>query len=230
MPTKAKEAVSGIQRRHKGRPSENETVGKDALILASVELLRTRLPGALTMAEVAKQAKVDPGLVRYYFGDLKGLLTATVSHMMTERQEIMRELLAQRGSAEERLRERVLKSLQLQQRDPNFHRLVLEQLFAADTPDAQDALEKTASRGLSLTLSLLHAGETSGEMRKVDPRFLTVALVGMFEFFVSAQPLVEALCGRLVDDELTRDYADFIVDIVLNGLSVRSPISDAPSQ
>jgi TetR/AcrR family transcriptional regulator len=230
MPAKEKEAIPSLQRRNKGRPSEHETVGKDALILACVELLRSRLPGALTIAEVAKQAKVDPGLVRYYYGDLKSLLTATVSHMMAERQETMRELLAQRGSAEERLRARVLTSLQLQQRDPNFHRLVLEQLFAADTPDAQDALEKTASRGLSLTLSLLHAGETSGEMRKVDPRFLTVALVGMFEFFVSAQPLVEALCGKLVDDELTHDYADFIVDIVLNGLRAHSPTSDIAAQ
>jgi len=213
------------RRRGKGRPGEQGTVGRDALVDAAIELLRAHPASSLTIVDIAKHAQVDPNLVRYYFGDLGGLLTASVAKMMADRQEAVRLLMSQRGSAEERLRQRVSVSLRLQQQDPSFHRLVVDRLFATQSEEARDILERTAARGLGLTVNFLHAGESSGELRQVDPRFLNIALVGMFEFFVSAQPLVEALFGRPVDDELTEAFGEFVVDLMLNGLR-QSPRSD----
>jgi len=214
------------RRRGKGRPGEQSTVGKDALIQAAIDLLRTRSVVGLTAVEIAKHAQVDPNLIRYYFDDLGGLLTACTAKMMADRQEAVRELMSQRGTAEERLLQRVSTSLRLQRQDPNFHRLVVDWLFSHDSAEARDILERTASRGLGLTVNFLHAGESAGELRKVDPRFLNIALIGMFEFFVSAQPLVETLFGRTVDDELTDAFGEFVVDLILNGLRIH-PVTPA---
>ncbi len=77
---------------------------------------------------------------------------------------------------------------------------------------------QAASRGLMLTLSLLHShgGE---QLRKVDPRFLHVAMIGLTEFFGSADAFLKQLFGPDADpDELRESYVEFLVDLLLNGL------------
>jgi AcrR family transcriptional regulator len=208
-------------RRGKGRPGEDGTVGKEAIVASTIELLRTRSPESLTLLEIAANAAIDPALIRYYFGNKDGLLTATVSRLMADRQEAHRALMPQQGSVEERLKRRIATGLEQQRANPNFHRMVVERIFDGQTADAREALEMTAARGLALTVGFLHAGSGDTELRMVDPRFLNLALIGMCEFFVSAQPLVETLCGQPMDDALLDSYADFVVDLIVNGLKRR---------
>ncbi|MFM0620414.1 TetR family transcriptional regulator [Paraburkholderia nemoris] len=201
-----------------GRPEQTATVGSETILSAVIDLLKTRAPDSLTLLDVAKHASVDPALIRYYFGNQDGLYTAAASKLMAERQEAHRSLMALQGSVDARLKRRVLTAIEQQVENPNFHRLVVERLFEAETVEGKEALEKTAARGLALTVSFLHAHGADTELRGVDPRFLNIAIIGMCEFFVSARTLVEALCGQEVDDTLINSYAEFIVDVLLNGL------------
>ncbi|MCO8591158.1 TetR/AcrR family transcriptional regulator [Burkholderia multivorans] len=217
-PIKSEQASVPRRARNKGRPAPESGIGAEGIVDATIELLRTRAPESLTVIQIAEHAGVDPALVRYYFGGKDGLYTAVVSRLMAERQEIHRTLMNRQGTTQERLKRRIKTAIEQQEKHPSFHRLVVERMFEADTPQAREALEMTAARGLALTVDLLH-GSGDNSLRNVDPRFLNVAMIGMCEFFVSARPLVEALCGRPVDEELVGNYVTFVVDLLMNGLS-----------
>ncbi|MGY6156204.1 TetR/AcrR family transcriptional regulator [Paraburkholderia graminis] len=217
----------GGRGRAKGRPAPESGVGSDGILDATIELLRTHAPESLTVTEIAGHASVDPALIRYYFGGKDGLYTEVVSRLMAERQDTHRALMSLQGTTEARLKRRIDTAIAQQEKHPNFHRLVVERLFEADTPKAREALEMTAARGLALTVDLLHSGGDN-RLRTVDPRFLNVAIIGMCEFFVSARPLVEALCGRPVDRDLVDSYVDFVVDLLMNGLSRERAAGEDP--
>jgi TetR/AcrR family transcriptional regulator len=76
--------------RSKGRPTDAKSaVGPEVLIEATRRLLRTRAPREITRKEIAGFAKVDPGLIRYYFRDKENLLLAAT--MQIEREHRARE-------------------------------------------------------------------------------------------------------------------------------------------
>src|SRR5258707_1107673 len=76
--------------RSKGRPTDAQSaVGPEVLIEATRRLLRTRTPREITRKEIADFAKVDPGLIRYYFRDKDNLLLAAT--MQIEREHRARE-------------------------------------------------------------------------------------------------------------------------------------------
>jgi hypothetical protein len=56
-------------------------------------------------------------------------------------------------------------------------------------------------------------------VRAVDPRFLHVALIGLTEFFTSAEPLLRELFGpNTPPEEIKQRYIDFLTDLILNGV------------
>ncbi len=204
------------ERRGKGRPALGGSVGRTAIIEATIKMLRHTAPGTLTLKEVAKEAGVDAALVRYYFGDKDGLLRDTVAQMLAERQARSQVLLEKDLPPESRLRERITMVLTQQCTDPNFHRLAVEQLFSLKDEQARQLVDSIAARGLSIETSLLQGKH--GDLRTVDPRFLNICILGMCDFFSSSQPLVAAMFGKPVDESMTRAYIEFLVDLLLKGL------------
>ena len=49
--------------------------------------------------------------------------------------------------------------------------------------------------------------------------FLYFTIVGIFDFFVSAEPMVRLVTPPDTDiDELGSEFSDFVVDLLMNGL------------
>ena len=67
--------------------------------------------------------------------------------------------------------------------------------------------------------SIIEQGVASGELRRVDPRHLFLAMIGACSF-----PMAErALFAELMGDEPTRQqldaYTEFVTEMFLNGLA-----------
>jgi AcrR family transcriptional regulator len=65
------------ERKRRGRPPSG---GKEAILTATLELLRERGIGRLTTREVAARAGVSEASVFYHYGDRVGLLMAVFAH------------------------------------------------------------------------------------------------------------------------------------------------------
>ena len=104
------------------------------------------------MVEVAAHARVDPALVRYYFGDKKGVLHAAAKRLLDQVQDRGQVLLAGEGTFEQRVRQRLEALIGALEDHPRFMQLVIQEVYAVDADSAPDAvkdLQTVADRGLA---------------------------------------------------------------------------------
>lgn len=207
--------------RSKGRPESNDCVGREALIQAAIELLRTTTPERLLLKDVAAKANAHPALVRYYFGSKEGLILASVMSQIEQIQTSAFGNLADHSTIKEKLSERLRLLLHAEQQNPHFHNLLMDRVYHTLQPGSEDLLRKVGERGVLNTVNLLHSNSNI-PARAIDPRFLYILLVGACEMFAAGAPLVEKLFDtNKVDDDLSARYVHFVTDLLLYGLLER---------
>ena len=213
--------------RSRGRPSASAknvdaSVGRDALIDATIELLKNMPPAKITPVVVARAIGAHPSLIRYYFHNRATLLVA-VTEKLTQRFAAKFDQSAHSdGTAEERLCARIGAMIDLNATYPFFHQLFAQEIAGSEDPAARTMITQFTNRGTAAYGSVLRAGLADGSFRGMDPSLLYVAVVGMSEFFVSARRQFEIAQGFDVDEaELREAYKAFVCDLVLNGVRSR---------
>lgn len=216
-----KKTAKNSGRRSIGRPPASAPgVGRQALIAKTCELLRTVPPDRVTRAEVARYAKVDPSLIRYYFKERSALLVAAAEQITLQYKQHMEEKIANSdGSPKSLLRLRIDSLLDLEMANPFFHRLIVEEIVPAKSQGAKQLLHQLTARGTAGYSAILEAGVRDGSLRHVEPAFLFLAIISMCEFFLTGLPILKIALGEDVDQQvLTKRYREFVLDLVLNGL------------
>lgn len=208
------------KKRRKGRPSTlDENVGREKIIATTIALLRKHRPGDITQNLVASNAGIDPKLIRYYFGDLEGLMTSVLERLIDGLGAVMSKASTSGGTATDRMRKRIAALTHYVVANPNLWLMISDRVYSSDTNWAKNVrAELTASAYLRLQ-TVIEDGQRNGEFAdNFDTRLLYVALLGLSEIFVTARSIVEELMpGRRPDTE--RIYVDFIVELVLHGIA-----------
>lgn len=217
------QAPRKAKKRSKGRPHDPESaVGREALIRATRELLKTMPPAKVTRLDIARHAGVDPSLIRYYFGDKSRLMAEVVLEVLTD----MRAARAKRAStsgAAERLRSRLADSVRLFQEHPHHYSLVVEQIFSGAAPKVRALWRRdVVLAGAEELRSIIEGGIKAGQFRSVDPRFLHLLIVAAGEFYATGRAVLEDLFGpAAVNAKLEQEYVQFLFDLFVNGLAKR---------
>jgi AcrR family transcriptional regulator len=212
------------KRRGIGRPAAGQqTVGRDALIARTCEMLRRLPPNEITRAEVARQMNVDPSLIRYYFRDRSTLLVAAAERLVDTFTRLLDEELSQSDiSPAGRLRARVSALLKLNLAYPFFHRLVIDEMAKFDSKRAARFLNELTSKGVSGYGAIIDAGVKEGMFRRVNSAFLFLTVIGVCEFFVNGMPILRLSMGKGFDERvIAARYRDFICELLVSGLKSR---------
>ncbi|MBN8831381.1 MAG: TetR/AcrR family transcriptional regulator [Sphingomonadales bacterium] len=206
---------NSTRKRGQGRPAD--AVGKEAVLNKATELLQELPPARVTTSLIAREAGVDPALVRYYFGDREKLLL-----------EVVKQLIADAPTEEAtqadplaRLERTIRNTAHFTRSTKHVHRLMVDELADAKSAEVRK-LQGEMNRGAVERFAKMMEQDGGKDLRSVNPLFLHLALVGLFDFFVSAQPVVRNLVPEGTDmDALAVQFEDFIVDLLLNGLRKR---------
>jgi AcrR family transcriptional regulator len=212
-------------RRKRGRPEArgSKRVGSDAIVLEVCELLRDFAPRDVTLLRVAEHAGVDRSLIRYYFKNRSSLLLAAARHLFAE----LRDALVAAGRAapadpEAQIRANAVALLRFQLEHPYFHRLMIDEIFVSDEPEAKTFFESLTSDAVAALRGTATAAARGGETRAVDGAFLYIAIIGMCEFFVTGAPILKVAFGPDYDAAaVAREYEKFIRDYAVDGLRKR---------
>ncbi len=211
-----------------GRPTDTQSaVGPEVLIEATRKLLRTRAPREITRKEIADFAKVDPGLIRYYFRDKDNLLLAAT--MQIEREHRAREHAAVEAAASpaDKLRAKIRVLIEVMAENPHYNQLIQEQIHSRSNASALQARREMVGNSVSELKTILREGLRSGELRQTSPEFLHIAMIGMCQLFFNRQPLLAELFQRNVEPQaLADDYLEFVSELILAGIA-RSTTSRA---
>jgi TetR/AcrR family transcriptional regulator len=212
------------RRRSIGRPALGKsTVGRDALIAKTCELLGRMPPSRVTRAEVARAMNVDPSLIRYYFRDRSTLLLAAVERLSTEFiHTVERNTDKSDATPAGQLCARASSQLLHELHYPFFRQLILDEIGQMRTPAARKVLQQLTNRGLSAYTQILEAGAQQGQLRAVDPMFLFIAIIGMSQFFVGSGPIQQLVQPRTAGNaDVAEQFRQFMCDLLINGLRPR---------
>jgi AcrR family transcriptional regulator len=218
-PAPAAEAVR--PKRRKGRPAgADRSVGPEKILHAARTLLG-RLPSSrVTLTAVAREAGVDPALIRYYFKDRSSLLQEIIASLMRENSapgvfDPARPVL-------EQMRDHCRGFFRFIDANSYVHRLMLDEIAQSDDPEHRELLASLNVKARSFFGAILDGMRTRADAPKLEPLIVQVALIGMSEFFGTARPILEAVIGPELDmDRLRQDYADFISTALIEGLRRR---------
>lgn len=206
---------TSTKKRGQGRPAD--AVGRDTVLSKATELLQELPPARVTTSLIAREAGVDPALIRYYFGDREKLLLEVVKQLIADAPTEDATLADPVALLERTIRH----AAHFTRSTKHVHRLMVDELADAKSPEVRK-LQGEMNRGAVERLAQLMAQDGGEELRSVNPLFLHLTLVGLFDFFVSAQPVVRNLVPDDTDmDALAVQFEDFIVDLLLNGLRRR---------
>lgn len=210
-------AKSSPIKRGQGRPTDGG-VGRQAIIDSVKLLLREMAPARITISLVAREAGVDPALVRYYFKDRSNLLMEVVNDLL-QGVPMAPESTADPAAA---ITERIYQAHKFTRSAKQMQRLMIDELADAKSDEVRQKHREINLRAIAVYRALL-AGDGGEQLRQVNPMFLYFTVVGIFDFFVSAEPMVRLVTPPETDiDELGSEFSDFVVDLLMNGLLNRS--------
>lgn len=208
-------------RRRQGRPLASEDgIGRQRLVDAARELLRTVPPSKLTSGRVAKAVSANRGLIRYYFGTMSELLAEVARQLSQDLVASLAKASSGPGTASTRLRRRIREFVKYEFMNPALHPLYTEQILSGKARSAAETIRTTATQGHASLREIIEFGRRTGEFRDdFDIRLLDIAIVGLCEFVVVGRPILGAW---LHDDEdsarLLALYGDFVADLVIGGI------------
>jgi AcrR family transcriptional regulator len=210
-------------KRKKGRPQKDmPAVGRDTLIAATRKLVRTIPPGQITRLDIARAAGVDPALIRYYFGNKEELLVAAVLEAGKDLRSRMRQNTAQADSPADKLRRRMVTLLEILYEDPSLHHLIIERIIHNYSKQTREFRHDMVFGACKELASIIEQGVETGEMARVDPRHLFLAMIGACSFPTGERALFDELMGKAATRADLEAYTHFVTELFVNGLAAMS--------
>jgi hypothetical protein len=102
-----------------------------------------------------------------------------------------------------------------------MHQLMIDELAGSKSAAVR---ERQAANNKAAVARYARIMERDGGrlLNQVDPLFLFIAMVGIFDFFVTAEPVIRNMAPEGADmDELSTKFEAFVIDLVLNGMLKR---------
>ena len=211
---------SETERRGPGRPAgarAGET--RDAILLATRELLAEQGLPRVTLRGVAERAGVQPALVNYYFGGKQELFRAVIREVAASIRDTIAAEALRPGEPEERLGNALRAVAKAFGEHPYAPRLLFDQVLFSGDAALDEFVENYARPNLVVLQGLLEAGQRSGRIREVDPTFFMPQVIGMVFFFFLASPLVTRIFDLDgIDTDLAARFADSAAELLLHGI------------
>ena len=103
--------------------------------------------------------------------------------------------------------------------DPSLHHLIIERIIHNYSKAARDFRHDMVFGACDQLASIIEEGVASGELRKVDPRHLFLAMIGACSFPMGERALFDELMGKEATRAHLEAYAEFVTEMFINGLA-----------
>jgi TetR/AcrR family transcriptional regulator len=198
-------------------PSAPEST-QERLLQAAHELLYERGATA-SVSEIAGRANANVAMVKYFFGNKDGLMSALVERITDSFRGDFERLADLPLDWREKLERHVREVVRNYMRYPYLTRLLMDQFRQADEQPSRALSESFVAPLAAFHRDLLAEAERAGVIRRpIDPVLFFFSVVGMCEFIFAARPWLTHGFGLALDDELVERYADHVTELVTAGI------------
>lgn len=195
---------------------------KDRLMAAAREIMTERNAVEFSLQDVAARSGLNSALVKYHFGNKDGLLLAILERDAETSLKQVEKLLAREMPATQKLSLHMSGIIETYFRKPYMNRLVHMLVHERGDEAAQQVSRFFVEPLARFQRQMLEEGVKSGEFKEVDPGFFYHAVGSACDALFRWHPESRRIWGvATINDAQRRRYADFVVDLVLNGLVKR---------
>ena len=197
-------------------------VARQSLLQSAIRLLRERGMGNVSLNDVAREAKLNPALVTYYFGSKDNLFQAVVEQVIGEWRTEILAVVPENAGPEETLRLRARATMHFLRRYPYLTRLIIHQMMTVKSKESRFFIENFARVNFEEHRSILQDGVEKGEFRPVDPLFYFAHYIAMGDLYANLAPMMERLGGKAESDDARFEaFVESMIDMLVNGIAAR---------
>ncbi|MCO5161236.1 MAG: hypothetical protein M9939_08880 [Mesorhizobium sp.] len=169
---------------------------------------------------MAEAANVDPALVRYYFSDLRHLLTEVLKLLVGDYRDRFNSLEIDPDKPVDALEKRVKHIVTFLAEESSFHELFIEQIVNGQDKWARETRDNFTDNFFGSMNALIQAGRDEGRFRDdFDSRFVYIAIIGAAHFLGTSKTIFERLFGQdLKPSDVAEEYAEFLSSVFLHGI------------
>jgi TetR/AcrR family transcriptional regulator len=200
--------------------------GREQLLNALSDLMNERESADIPLSDIAERARLNSALVKYYFGNKRGLMTALLARDAGNSLSDLDHVADSNRTASDKLKIHIAGVINLYYRY-RYLNLLLKSLMhdqhasAEENQRISDQLIKPAA---DAQRKILEEGLASGEFKRVDPVLLNFTIMGACDtLFSSNFALKSVFKVNVIDDALRRRYIEHTTAMILNAISTRPP-------
>lgn len=198
-------------------------VARQSLLQSAIRLLTERGMGNVSLNDVAREAKLNPALVTYYFGSKDNLFQAVVEQIIGEWRAEILAVVPEDAGPEDALKLRARASMHFLRRYPNLTRLIIHQMMTVKSKESRFFLENFARVNFEEHGVILQNGIDEGAFRQVDPLFYFAHYVAMGDLYANMKPMMERLGGKVEDDDAQFDaFVEAMIEMLIYGIAAKS--------
>jgi AcrR family transcriptional regulator len=223
--SKKKFARSKLPRRQGRPPSGNARGLRDKIIAATRELLRTRPPDTISRIDIARAARVDPALIRYYFGTRDDVLSAVAQTFMND---FVSDSYDEPPSAQiqDLVHQMTRFTMTLLEKFPFMHDVVVREIGRLGTVHGAEMKNVFIDRP-TMRVERAVASTDSIRLSRRELQFFRMITLALAVFPIRERGFVKQIFGRdHFDVELTNEYCSFVAKIFAQGMKRKSSLRD----
>ncbi len=196
--------------------------GKSRILRASMRSFARNSFEAVSLPEIAREVGLGGPTVHYHFGSKENLWRETVDYAF---KDLITRLEAVANASQDAEPEVALKMLcrafaKFTMEYPESVMLITNE-NRNPGPRSDWIIERYLRSFHDYFDTAVERAVVSGSIKKVSPIHFTYAVIGATTYFYSILPLTEAMYGDEAKKPKTCEtFADFLVDMVFNGVSV----------
>ena len=204
------------QRRQPGRPTQDAGFdARGALLLAARELFGQRGFHGTSLRQIAAQAKVNPALISYHFGDKGGLFKAMLEDALDPLYRRLAGLVGDAGEGELSLARFLDTATGFLEANRWLPPLLLRDIFSPDAPFAEYFAQRLVARNRALLEQVIVSGQQAGTIRTdVQPRTAALAVISMTLFPYLSWPVASRVFELEGDTAFRRQWIDQCVTML----------------
>ena len=209
----AKTVISGI------RKQAERASSAEALLDATAQILSEITTIDVSLSEISRRSGVNSAMIKYHFGNKEGLLLALLERDADHTMDALNALVAMEWSAKRKLTVHIQGIISTYYRSPYLNRLIHYLVESGSSNASGRVTEIFIKPMIEAYSSIIAQGVEEGTIREIHPGLLYYALVGAADHIFHASYSVPAILGvPALNDDIKRQFSDFLVDVFLKGL------------
>jgi len=193
---------------------------RDALLQAAGELMNERDTLDISLGEISIRAQANSALVKYYFGNKRGLMLALIERDVVKSMAQLDHLVESDISPIEKMRIHIAGLINTYFRSRYLNKLLFALLRESTPDDARDISDRLVKPAAEAQRHILEEGLAKGQFRSVDPMLFYFTVIGACDQLFTAGFALKFVFGKNeIDDGLRRGFIEHTTAMLLAGIA-----------